>query len=204
MIYMTRALFSLLFLASCSFIEVKDLPSLVKEITFGAPDIIVDRKYYDAMPYSFIKVSYGKRYIGIYTLSDTDNGLYKWVGADNSRLYTKNGKVLQSIGLIKNLKIINKWDYDFTLSYFKSDKLIMLENPTAMIEMSSTIKYIGEEEIFHISNKMSKYFEEDFQSTVISWGGKNKYWISEYGEVLRSVQSIHPHLEELEITFFYK
>ena len=202
---MTRTILPLiLLLSSCSFIEVSDIPEYSKVFIFGAPDIEISNEYYLDMPFSFAKVKLGRSGVVILSLRSIDKGTYSWIGEDGTRIYTRNGKIIQTFGLDHNVSYLTEWNYPFTLSYFKATSEIQLGNPTALLSQQSTLSFSHEELINLEKDYQAKVFIEAFTSNQFKWSEENMYWVSERGRVIKSIQKIHPNLEEIEITFYYK
>ena len=205
MISMTRTFLPLiLLLSSCSFIEISDIPAYSKEFIFGAPDIEISNEYYLDMPFSFAKVKLGRSGVAIFSLAAIDNGTYAWIGEDGTRIYTRNGKIIQTLGLDHDVSHLTEWDYPFNLSYYIAKSKIQLGNPPALLSQQSTLTFSHEELIGLEKDYLAKVFIEGFNTNRYKWTGQNMYWISERGRVIRSTQKIHPNLGEIEITFYYK
>jgi hypothetical protein len=194
----------LLLISSCSFVEIKDIPAYSKLFIFGAPDIVITNEYYLEKPFSFAKVKLGRSGVVILSLRSIDKGTYSWIGEDGTRIYTRNGKIIQTFGLDHNVSYLTEWNYPFTLSYFKATSEIQLGNPTALLSQQSTLSFSHEELINLEKDYQAKVFIEAFTSNQFKWSEENMYWVSERGRVIKSIQKIHPNLEEIEITFYYK
>ena len=206
MISMTKTILPLILLliSSCSFIEVQDIPAYSKLLIFGAPDIEISNEYYLEMPFSFAKVKLGRSGVAILSLTSIDKGTYSWIGEDGTRIYTRNGKIIQTFGLDHNVSHLTEWNYPFTRSYFKATSEIQLGNPPALLSQQSTLTFSHEELIGLEKEYQAKVFIEAFSSNRFKWSDENIYWVSERGKVIRSIQRIHPNLEDIEITFYYK
>ena len=78
---MTNKIIALLLVtfSSCAHLDYAALPSLAKSIVIGPDDIIVDRDFYEAQPYSFVKIRIGKRlhrvarHVGMLDLSNIES-----------------------------------------------------------------------------------------------------------------------------------
>ena len=193
-----------LLLGSCGIIEIKDIPTYSRLLILGAPDIEISNEYYLDMTSSFAKVKLGRSSVAILSLVSIDDGIYTWIGEDDTRIYTANGKIVESLGLDFDVSYKSNWDYPFNLSYYKTNSHIKLENPSAFIYQQSTLKYSHEEIISLEKDYQTKVFIEDFDTARYKWSGQNIYWLSERGRVMKSIQKIHPNLAEIEITFYYK
>lgn len=202
---MIRTIFSLfLFLSSCSFIEVQDIPAYSRVVIFGVPDIEVSNEYYKDMPYSFAKIKLGRSKIAILSLLDIHKEVYIWIAEDGTKIYTKNGKIIQTLGLDHDINHLTDWNYLLNLSYYVTYSEIQLSTPRALINQKSILKYSHDETISLERDYQTKVFLENFNTVRYRWADQNTYWVSEEGRVLRSIQKIHPDLGRIEITFFYK
>ena len=65
---MTKFLFTLLVLSSCSYIDYGQLPATIKE-SINGKDIVIDDKFYNAQKYSFAKIRIGKSIVAIAVLA---------------------------------------------------------------------------------------------------------------------------------------
>ena len=59
MICMTKFIFALLVLSSCSVIDYGQLPATIKDSIYGK-DIVIDDEFYNAQKYSFAKIRIGR------------------------------------------------------------------------------------------------------------------------------------------------
>ena len=64
MIYMTKFVFTLLVLSSCSFIDYGQLPATIKDSIYGK-DIVIDGEFFNRQKYSFAKIKIGKSIVAI-------------------------------------------------------------------------------------------------------------------------------------------
>ena len=137
-------------------------------------------------------------------LENINNEDYLWVSADGVYLITNNGKIIQTYGLINNLKeklspILN-WDEDLYenkefVSYYSY-------NPPALnnLKVISTFTFKGKEKIdLMFSDKNLNLIEEKITSNEIGWNETNLYWVDENNFVWKSVQNISPKLPEIYI-----
>jgi hypothetical protein len=183
-----RILISILLLQSCAFIDYSQVPNLIKVSIFGEDEIIIDQDFIDSRKFSFARVKVGKKY-AIMSLSSINNGLYKWVSAENEFLYTtKKGKIVKSRGL----------PYDFSLiKDDKGERVIELTNPKGLFfqNINTSQKEIGSELVI----------QDSFKTLDYRWFGKNEYIIDKKnGLPIKSLQATHPYLGTIEIDFYFK
>jgi hypothetical protein len=204
---MTRILLILLTLSSCSVITFGQFPSLAKDAIFGV-DYEITEEIFNSQPYSFAKVLIGKSIVAITVLSTVNNGVYTWVSADGEKIYTKDGKIIETFGLQNDMKIINSFNLQnikFELIKSKEEAqertfLIELDNPHALMSQETSFYNTGIDKNYF----NSMLFEERFETSKLKWEGVNYYWVDPQGRVIKSVQNIHPRMPLVTIEFYYK
>lgn len=199
-----KLLFILIFINSCALFEYRDIPTLARSIVFGAPDIEVTPAFYDNLPYSFAKVKIGRSRIGFMVLLSINNGVYEWIGSNDERVFTKSGKIISTIGLDYNMNIINAHEVDFNCLDCLVNFYTKVDNPEALLNQETKTTFIDKEEINLLSKISTTFFVEKFKTKKLKWQGENRYWFNEEGLIVKSVQTIHPNLGEIEMTFYYK
>ena len=204
MIFMIKKIFILLTVSSCSVIGFGELPGLIRD-TINGRDIEITNEIFQIQPYSFAKVNIGRNIVAITVLASIKDDVYLWVSSDNERIYTKNGKIIETFGLKHDIKYLNIEDIHFQrFSAFESSVnntlLLELDDPKAVINYSYEIDELGIDPDFF--NTMS--YEEKFKSSKLSWNGRNNYWVDTRGRVVKSKQFIHPMMPEISMEFYYK
>lgn len=207
MTYMTKNfwIIFLLSISSCAQISYSDAIPLLRTALIGAQDIEVDSSFIESREYSFAKVRLGRSAIAIMTLSTINkDNIYKWVNASGESIYTFNGKIIKSEGIVYDMEIFN---YDgFNMPDLKNLELItnsydmMLLNPRGFVSQLSTIKY--DESI--IGESLIRY-TETVSSDGFKWNFKNVYYVDvDTNRVVKSEQFIHPKYPKVEISYYYK
>ena len=95
-------------LSSCAGLPSLDYISAAKNslaYISGKNNYPITRELYEQQEYSFIKVRIGRFEPLIMVLAYADNGVYEWVGADNSKIYTYKGKIIELNGFENDIKI---------------------------------------------------------------------------------------------------
>jgi len=184
-----------LVLSSCSYISYSDTLPLIKTALVGIDDIEITDEFIAEREYSFAKFKMGRSGIAILTLAYVNDGIFEWVSASNEKIFTYNGKIIKTEGLINNINILNIDDL-IESSYMTNKQysfLVNLTNPSAIVEHKSQYAFnrsLITESVFIPS--LNKNFE-------------NFYFINDSnGRIVRSIQSIHPRLPKIEIDFYYK
>ncbi len=207
MTYMTKFIFTLLVLSSCSYIDYGQLPATIKDSIYGK-DIVIDDEFYNAQKYSFAKIRIGKSIVAIAVLASASKEKYVWISQDGARIHTNNGRITKTDGLqydvstldgSQNIKLSSFINYDSSKLY-RRNTLLELFNPYAIISQQFTLTENGID---------SKYFNsmlytEDFTSGKLAFSGINYYWVDPKGRVIKTEQFIHPSLPKVVIEFYFK
>ena len=111
-------------------------------------DIEITNEFFQTQPYSFAKVNIGRNIVAITVLASIKDDVYLWVSSDNERIYTKNGKIIETFGLKHDIKYLNMEDIHFQrFSAFESSVnntlLLELDDPKAVINYSYEIDELG-------------------------------------------------------------
>jgi hypothetical protein len=207
---MTNKIIALLLVtfSSCAYLDYAALPSLAKSIVIGPDDIIVDRDFFEAQPYSFVKIRIGKRAIAILSLSRIEDSRYQWVSSSGDKLVTlSNGQIAKFIAD----------DFSFTLIPINSNPdifsdtqalqyFIQLEDPMAMFSQIGVIQ----DSVLQSSDYLERAtpmicLTEEVKSNSANWNYKNQYCNDEQSKMpLRTIQHFNPLYEPIELTFYYK
>jgi hypothetical protein len=204
---MTKFLFTLLVLSSCSYIDYGQLPATIKE-SINGKDIVIDDKFYNAQKYSFAKIRIGKSIVAIAVLASASKEKYVWVSQDGARIHTNNGRITKTVGLQhdvstlegdERIKLTSFTNYESSKLYIRN-VLLELSNPSAIISQQFTLSEKG------IDSKYfnSMLYEEDFTSGKLAFRGVNYYWVDPRGRVIKTEQFIHPSLPKIVIEFYFK
>ena len=195
---------TLILLSSCSLVEFKDVPTIARSIIYGVPEVEVTKSSYEKMPYSFAKINIGRSASGLMVLLSINDNVYEWVGSNGERIFTKNGKIIRTIGLEYNVNILNPKTDLLNCSECIYQHYIELSNPKALINQKSFFEYSHKESIELIKKINVTVMIENFSTSKFKWTGKNIYWFNDSEQVIKSRQQIHPSLGEIELTFYYK
>jgi hydroxymethylpyrimidine pyrophosphatase-like HAD family hydrolase len=197
-------LIACLSVASCSFISFSDSIPLVKTAIFGYPNVPITENDYANREFSFVIAYFEKGPMTTFVLSESNNGIMKWVGSDGAIIFTKSGEVIKTLGLDhdyealdKSFNLLNK---DLGGSYY-----VQLRNPSGFFLYQSNIKQLKKEiiDIQYKSINVSKYVETVFVEK-LNLDLENYYWVDENGTVVKSMQHLNPKLPPLTIEYFYK
>lgn len=204
---MIRLVLTFFIISSCSNIPIsyKDLPSTLYRTAFGYPDILIDQDIFDQNRYSFATVSLGKSKPLVMVLLSINNGLYTWVDSNGARIVTRNGRIIQIIGLSndidirfkENKQIYQEGSYSETVNF--SNPLLINADLFSIISFKEKIDYT-------YLNKLIKVnvFIEEVSIKDIGWKKENKYFLDQNNREIKTIQFVHPFLDQIKIEFYYK
>ena len=194
-----KALLMILLISSCSGFDFIQAAPVLKNYLVGYKDIAISDDFINQQEYSFVKIKIGKSQPVILSLAYVRDGVYEWVSADGARIFTSNGRIFKTQGLVSNSQLMNKKNFpSINLLPVKQSRLIELTNPHTITEQISNT-YIEYERDSFISLK------EEVKTIAFRWNYINTYLINiDDGLVIQSVQKIHPNLDEFHLEFYYK
>ena len=177
---------------------------------FSNKGSIFTRDIIEGIPYASALISFGKQESLIILETKNDKRL-TWVSADRKVFFTKNGRVISTVGLPNNLykidfpslgfkNIIEEKKLNYIAYYsFRDPKL---DN----IKVKVTAEVIGREEVDLLGFKKNLVLiEEVLYSEKINWKSKNKFWIDPVSKyVWKSEQSLSPKLPVIKMTITKK
>ena len=203
---MIRIAFVVLFLSSCGNLPITYIQnfSSVNSVVFGFPDYEVTEEIFNDYENSFIKVRFGRGPHAILILAYAEDNVYEWIGADNVKIHTLNGRIIKTVGLNSNIEILRPSDNIFltsdvyeTINLFNPD-LISSNIHRSMSSRKATIKKLGR-------TIQVNRIEESFDLDLIGWSGVNLYYQNTTtGRIESSEQRIHPRLPIVKIEYYFK
>ena len=203
---MIRVLFVLLFLSSCGNLPITYLQnfSSVNSVVFGFPEYEITEDLLNEYENSFMKVRFGRGPHAILILAFVEDDVYEWVGADNVKIFTLNGRIIKTVGLTNNIEIL-KPSNNFSSS---SDvyETVNLYNPDLFYATLNRSINTRETTIKKLGRKISvNRIEERFQIETIGWKGVNIYYQNTSSDQIESLeQNIHPMLPVAKIEYYLK
>jgi hypothetical protein len=195
---MNKILFFAMFLSlfSCQTIPYSQFPIIFKTAVYGAEDIAVSETTIAERKYSFIKVRFGKKFVALLTLVNTDSNIFEWITSTGEKVFTYNGKVIRTVGLTNNIHIYTYENFSCSTHEKKIVNYdVMLEDPRAFVTQSASIDV-------DLSSANTCY--ERVTTNGFSWSHVNHYRYNKDGLPKKAIQSIHPMLPIMEIDFYYK
>lgn len=192
-------LFTTIVLSSCTGFDYFQAAPLLKNSVMGYQDTVITDQFINQQEYSFAKIKIGKSSPVILSLAYIENDVYEWISGDGERVYTLNGKIIKTVGLVHNFHLITSKELpSLSLLPITQSRLVELTNPDAFISQTASIKVENE-------NQSLITISEEITTNIINWEFTNTYLIeSESGLVVQSIQYIHPKLSKFAIEYFYK
>ena len=200
-----RLILSILFLSSCVNHEYQQMFNIAKANIVGIDDIKIDQDFLADRNYSFIKVKQGKSTLAILTLLSIKGDEYVWVGLDNVRIRTKNGRIIETFGLDHNFSIVNKINLPDHDDLNDISILVKLDNPLATFPLSMSYQSETSEVNLDKKYKVVEVKEIFKSSSAFKWKGENFYWYDVNNNLpIKVSQQTHPFLGPFVVEFYYK
>ena len=174
----------------------------------GYPDKKITESFYKEQKYSFAKARVGNSEDVILVLSKIEGEIYKWVSADNSSIFTLQGRIIGIDGFARSFRVRNPRKGN---EFFKSKDRFYYETMdffSPELYGSTARSHVYEKRISEFSYLSQdidiEIIHEELYLENIGWRVKNKYYYSEELGVLRSEQKVHPLFPEIKIEFYLK
>lgn len=227
---MIRILLALLLLSSCGNLPIAYIQnfSSVNNVVFGYPDYQISQDIFDEYDNSFMKVRFGKGPHSILILAYIKDDVYEWVGTEDVRLFTLDGRVIKTEGLDHNFELPNPRKSNFSnqqsieqLNLFgrlqrllgtgskdqeTTYEAINLFNPDLYSATLSSAMSSSADRLIRFGDKVDVVrFQAISQIDSIGWKETNYYYMnSKTGLINKTSQHLHPRLPVVHIEFYYK
>ncbi len=207
MVFMIRIFLILISISGCGNLPIAYIQnfSQVNSVIFGFPEYEITKEIYDNYDNSFMKIRFGRGPHAILILAYINEGVYEWVGADDVKIYTLNGRIIRTLGLPHNFEL-KKFNDEIDVSLNPSYELLNLYNPDAY-----SIKM---KKVFSSKNAKIKRLEESkkvirikevFDVDDIGWSGSNYFYRNiDTMEIEMIEQNIHPRLPKVKVEYYLK
>ena len=229
--YMIKYIFCIAFLiSSCGNLPITYAQNFseVNNVLFGFPEYEITDSAYDEYEFSFAKVQFDRGPHSILILAYVEGDVYEWVGLDNVKLYTKNGRVIKTSGLKHDFEIRNPADpasingqesknsnsyLSKIISIFVEEKSaesyfegIDLYNPDLLNATLQSSYLTSRDNIMRLGKEKKVMLIKQFSEiSSIAWKETNDFYVDiETGRVLKARQSLHPRLRSVNIEYYYK
>ena len=207
MIFMNKLIFlPLIFITSCGVFTWQTTINTLDGYFFGYERDSVSVDEFLESQYSFVSIKFGRaesvRLVLAFVLED---GLLEWRSADNISVFTKNGIIVKTDGLDSDFQ-----NHNFSLSELinngSQETKVSLTNPD--LYYASALNTISQDktlEIDYLDQVVSvTKFDHEIHLPTIKWKSRNTYYVDNSGNILLSLQEIHPMMPEMQLTFYYK
>lgn len=200
-------LLPLFFIGSCSQLPISyaDTPLQIYRAAFGYPNEAVSQEIYESYEYSFAKVRFGKGQSAIMILAAVKNDIYTWVGNDGVKIITINGRIVETDGLPNDVDIFHSPQRKGMMAgrFFE---VINFENPIlSNANLESSVQFDDYEDYQYLENSLKALiFSEIISIRSIGWKEQNYYYFNSQNKALKTIQSIHPFLDKIEMEFYLK
>ena len=181
---------------------------------FGYPDYQITSEIVKEIPYASLRMKIGDGPAGLVILQEVNNNVDTWVSADNVTFSIRNGRIIETHGLMNNLTNVTSTlsDEIFPIKgseYQSSDfvRVLSLSNPRVNSLTVKVKKKIIGEKVISILDKEFKtlLIEETITNDYIGWRYSNYFWVDEEtGFVWKSIQQIAPNLPPIKIEILKK
>lgn len=167
---------------------------------FSRNEIIVSDSFVDNFKYSFIKASYQKN-DAIFVLSRVlKDGSYEWIGSNYEMIRTKDGIIIETIGLDSDIRFHNSQLPDFK-NFTSSHHYIDLYDPDLIYE--KLVLNYKDTEFVENNSLFDKVITIQRTNDTIGWNSQDMYFYKE-GILVKSIQKINPLQSAIEIDFYLK
>ena len=206
-LFMIRILAVLLTLSSCGNLPIAYIQnfSSINDVVFGFEDYEVTNEVFESFENSFIKVRFGRGPHSILILAFINDDVFEWVGRDNVRIFTKNGRVIKTLGLEHNFEITHARN-ELLPAAAESYQSLNLYNPDLYVITMLSSFDSSQETIKRLEDKIKTLrIEEAFSIPSIGWKKTNQYFQSlSSDQIYKTNQHVHPRLPLMKVEFYYK
>lgn len=196
---------SLLLIASCTGMPTQFYQENFLELRSSLFKSSLDssKEFFETFPYSYAIVRIGNSKPARIVLSSISKNTYEWVSADGTKIYTLEGKVIRTLGLERDIDLVADRVKFNTTS--QQSVFLDLYNPEAINIAGIQSVTIGEEETIVFLGQSVDVLsaQERIFYKAINWTQKNQYYLKD-GQVLKSIQKLHPLMPKIEIQFYLK
>lgn len=204
---MIRLFLIMISLSGCGNLPIAYIQNFseVNNVIFGFPDYEITNEIFESYDSSFMKIRFGRGPHAILILAYIEEDIYEWVGSDDVRIFTLNGRIIRTIGLPHNFELQN-YSNEFLLASNSSYELVNLYNPDAF-SLKMERRLLSKDSILKKFDALIdvNIITENFNIESIGWGGNN-YYIQNKDtmQIERLEQDIHPRLPTLKVEYYLK
>ena len=204
--FMIRIIIAILLLSSCGNLPIAYLQnfSSVNNVVFGFPEYEITQEIFDEFENSFLKIRFGRGPHAILILAYVDNDIYEWVGADDVSIFTKNGRIIKTSGLVHNFEVIKPLEKLYTSN--ETYESLNLLNPDLF---SATLKHsisTDEKKLTKLGNTINvNRIKDNISLDIIGWKKQDVYYQNIVTQQIEAIeQHIHPKLPVEKVEYYLK
>ena len=204
--FMIRIIIAILLLSSCGNLPIAYLQnfSSVNNVVFGFPEYEITQEIFDEFENSFLKIRFGRGPHAILILAYVDNDIYEWVGADDVSIFTKNGRIIKTSGLVHNFEVIKPLEKLYTSN--ETYESLNLLNPDLF---SATLKHsisTDEKKLTKLGNTINvNRIKDNISLDIIGWKKQDVYYQNIDTQQIEAIeQHIHPELPVVKVEYYLK
>ena len=204
--FMIRIIIAILLLSSCGNLPIAYLQnfSSVNNVVFGFPEYEITQEIFDEFENSFLKIRVGRGPHAILILAYIDNDIYEWVGADDVSIFTKNGRIIKTSGLVHNFEVIKPLEKLYTSN--ETYESLNLLNPDLF---SATLKHsisTDEKKLTKLGNTINvNRIKDNISLDIIGWKKQDVYYQNIDTQQIEAIeQHIHPELPLVKVEYYLK
>jgi len=205
--FMIRIFLILISITGCGNLPIAYVQNFseVNNVIFGFPDYEITNEIYENYDNSFMKIRFGRGPHAILILAYINDDVYEWIGSDDVRIFTYNGRIIRTIGLPHNFELTNYSKDNFVIDNSSYD-LINLYNPDLYSVKMERVLQSKESKLDRLGEVIDIYrITERFRIESIGWTGKNIYYQNkETMNIEMLEQDIHPRLPTLKVEYYLK
>ena len=205
--FMIRIFLILISITGCGNLPIAYVQNFseVNNVIFGFPDYEITDEIYENYDNSFMKIRFGRGPHAILILAYINDDVYEWIGSDDVRIFTYNGRIIRTIGLPHNFELTNYSKDNFVIDNSSYD-LINLYNPDLYSVKMERVLQSKESKLDRLGEVIDIYrITERFRIESIGWTGKNIYYQNkETLNIEMLEQDIHPRLPTLKVEYYLK
>jgi len=205
--FMIRIFLILISITGCGNLPIAYIQNFseVNNVIFGFPDYEITDEIYENYDNSFMKIRFGRGPHAILILAYINDDVYEWIGSDDVRIFTYNGRIIRTIGLPHNFELTNYSKDNFVIDNSSYD-LINLYNPDLYSVKMERVLQSKESKLDRLGEVIDIYrITERFRIESIGWTGKNIYYQNkETLNIEMLEQDIHPRLPTLKVEYYLK
>ena len=186
---------------------ITNLVNVTGLLVLGAPDAPFTPDYVKNLPYATLTAKIGRAQRALLVLAEYDGPDLRWVSANDAALVTRNGRLIKTAGLERNLRSTHGLEDDpiankalnFAGAHMRSIDLAP-DGPFG-VPIGSTFEVLGRESIKILGNSHDTLVvRESNRAQSIRWKFNNTYWLdSQTGFMWKSVQHFDPSTKPVEI-----